>query len=283
MTSLKKKEVLQIMLGNNDMNITVDSILTKIAINKSDVGCKGLERLKNALNSLKSKRNAKYQHCSRKIAVFESQNSEWLDSEFTIPDLDLTAKISKTEILKRNTEILHRSILQKNLLDRKDEKCLNHELLQRFKVILISLSCHLPLDSSRFEEFCTSTAKLYVSLYSWYPMSQTVHKILIHSGEIIKNSILPVDMLGEEASEARNKDYKKFRLQHSRKHSRMANLEDLFCRAIDTSDPLLSSLRLKERLQQKVQLSLPKEVQLLLKEVEVDSNQSGSTNYVQMT
>lgn len=78
MTSLKKKEVLQIMLGNNDMNITVDSILTKIGINKSDVGCKGLERLKNALNSLKSKRNAKYQHCSRKIAVFESQNSEWL-------------------------------------------------------------------------------------------------------------------------------------------------------------------------------------------------------------
>lgn len=66
--------------------------------------------------------------------------------------------------------------------------------------------------------------------------------------------------LGEEASEARNKDYKKYRERHSRKHSRKSNLEDIFYRAMDTSDPIISTVGLQRRIQKRTRLSFPPEV-----------------------
>jgi len=75
-------------------------------------------------------------------------------------------------------------------------------------------------------------------------MTSTTHKILIHGGQIIQKSVLPVGMLGEEASEACNKDYKNFRSRHSRKHNRKVTLKDLFYRVMDSSDPIVSSLSL---------------------------------------
>jgi len=49
-------------------------------------------------------------------------------------------------------------------------------------------------------------------------MSLTLHKILMHSADV--NSSLSISMLVEEASEFRNKDYKNYRLNHNRIHSR---------------------------------------------------------------
>jgi len=72
-------------------------------------------------------------------------------------------------------------------------------------------------------------------------------------------------MLREEASEARNKDYKNFRSRHSRKHNRKITLEDLFYRVMDSSDPIVSSLSLQLRLQQhKIHVMLPEEARKLL-------------------
>lgn len=47
-------------------------------------------------------------------------------------------------------------------------------------------------------------------------------KILDHGREIIKQSIVPIGQLSEEAQEARNKDYRRFRKNHTRKCSRPA-------------------------------------------------------------
>lgn len=52
-------------------------------------------------------------------------------------------------------------------------------------------------------------------------MPTTVHKILIHCGDIVEHAILPIEQLGEEAQECRNKYIKKFREGFSRKFSRM--------------------------------------------------------------
>lgn len=71
---------------------------------------------------------------------------------------------------------------------------LDRELLHRFKIILIILCVQFPVIAVIFEEFCIITAKLYVSLYPWYPMPATIHKVLIHGGQIIQNSLLPVGM-----------------------------------------------------------------------------------------
>lgn len=100
-------------------------------------------------------------------------------------------------------------------------KCLglDRKMLSNVKTILIALSIQLPLDHILFNKLCKSTAQLYVRNYSWHSMSQTVYKILIYDTEIIKNTLLLVGILGEEASEACNKYYKKNIHVHSRKKS----------------------------------------------------------------
>lgn len=143
---------------------------------------------------------------------------------------------------------------------------LNCQLLKNFKTILIALSIHLPIDSYEFDKLCSLTAEMYVEHYSWYPMPATLHKILVHGADIINTSILPVGMLGEEASESRNKDFKKYRNLHSRKISRNATMEDVFYRLIDTSDVIISSINIDSRSQyNKIKcLVIPEETRVLL-------------------
>jgi len=64
------------------------------------------------------------------------------------------------------------------------------------------------IDADKFEKYALNTAELYISLYHWYFMPPTVHKMLIHGGEIIRRALVPIGWLSEEAQEARNKDYR---------------------------------------------------------------------------
>ena len=76
------------------------------------------------------------------------------------------------------------------------------------------------------------------------PMPATIHKVLIHAKQIIENSVLPAGYFGEEAFEARNKFYKRDREFYANKNSSINNLEDIFNIAMDTSDPVISSMSL---------------------------------------
>lgn len=137
----------------------------------------------------------------------------------------------------------------------------DEELINRFGNILIALSCHYPLNADLFGTYCIDTAKRYVEHYKWYPMPASVHKILVHGKQILLNSVLPVGVFGEDAAESRNKFYKRDRETHARKDSRRHNLEDVFNRALDTSDPVISSITLSSRLNKKDHLHcLPSDV-----------------------
>ena len=73
-------------------------------------------------------------------------------------------------------------------------------------------------------------------------MPSSVPKILIHGDQIKQYyAILPIGQLSEDAQEARNKDYKRYRLHHVRKCSRSAKNEDVFYILLYTSDPYISS------------------------------------------
>ncbi|XP_043867155.1 uncharacterized protein LOC122757785 [Drosophila mojavensis] len=141
---------------------------------------------------------------------------------------------------------------------------LDENLIAYFNSILIAISCHLPIDPTQFKKYCQKTVTLYMSLYPWFPMSATVHKVLMHGYQIIEASILPLGVLGENASEARNKYYKSDRRLHARKSTRQKNMEDVFHRAMDSSDPLVSSIYLAKRLGQQNKLPLPADVIELL-------------------
>lgn len=78
-------------------------------------------------------------------------------------------------------------------------------------------------------------------MYGWFNFSPTVHKILIHGQEFMKNSIPPVGVLSEEPLEGGHKDFKSFRTNYSRKNSRIDNMTDIFNRLMITSDPFVVS------------------------------------------
>lgn len=120
---------------------------------------------------------------------------------------------------------------------------IDEELIKRFAVILRTLSCGYAINVQAFEDYALEAAKMYVAKYPWYYMPASVHKILLHGAIIIKEAILPIGQLSEEAQESRNKDLKNFREKHTRKISRTTGNQDLLNRLLVTSDPLISSLR----------------------------------------
>ena len=54
---------------------------------------------------------------------------------------------------------------------------------------------------------------------------------------------MPIGQLSEEASEARNKHFKEFRRDHSRKFSRVDTNIDIMNWLLLTSDPFINSIR----------------------------------------
>lgn len=120
---------------------------------------------------------------------------------------------------------------------------INVDLIKRFKVILEVISSGNNIDVEKFEAYANETAKIYVDLYGWHPMSPTIHKILIHGGEVIAHALLPIGQLSEEAAEARNKHFRQYRLHFSRKFSRRDCNIDIINRLLLSSDPFISCSR----------------------------------------
>lgn len=120
---------------------------------------------------------------------------------------------------------------------------IDNNLIFRFKVILEAISSGHRIDTAKFAEYAMETAKLYVELYSWHPMTPTVHKILIHGATIIEHALLPIGQLSEEAAEARNKHFRLYRTNFARKFSRESCNLDILNRLLLSSDPLVSCMR----------------------------------------
>lgn len=116
-------------------------------------------------------------------------------------------------------------------------------LLKRFKVILQVLASGQEINVNAFHSYAKETAQLYVQLYGWYYMPATVHKILLHGAEIIKDALLPIGYLSEEAAEARNKDFRRYREFRSRKCNRKLTNTDILNNLLISSDPFISNLR----------------------------------------
>lgn len=107
-------------------------------------------------------------------------------------------------------------------------------------------------------------------------MPVTVHKILVHSTEVIKTCILPIGQLSEESQEARNKDCRRFREHHTRKQSHISTNTDLLNMLLITSDPVINSLR---ELPRKRTEKLPLEVLNLIVPPAIPTNRLTSDVY----
>lgn len=116
-------------------------------------------------------------------------------------------------------------------------------LVYRLKVILEAISSGHKIDTEKFGSFCWDTAKLYVELYPWHPMTPTLHKILMHGSIVIEKALLPIGMMSEEAAEARNKHFRSYRQDYARKFSREACNRDIINRLLLSSDPVITGMR----------------------------------------
>ena len=119
----------------------------------------------------------------------------------------------------------------------------NYAILEKFGIILDVINSTFPINQTKFKELCDETAQLYVEKYPWYPMPASVHIILLHGPRFLENfSNITFGELSEEAQEARNKDMKKFRTDHTRKTSRHACNTDLFHMLLTSSDPIIAAI-----------------------------------------
>lgn len=135
-------------------------------------------------------------------------------------------------------------------------------LIFRLKVILEAISSGHRINTEKYDEYAIETAKLYINMYGWHPMSPTMHKVLIHGASIIHTSILPIGQLSEEAAEARNKHFRSYRQNYARKFSREECNLDIYQRLLLTSDPLISCSR---EIKKKSRKSfLPETIELLM-------------------
>lgn len=138
---------------------------------------------------------------------------------------------------------------------------LDKDLIYRFYIILQTISSGFTVDNDKFSQYTLDTARKWVELYNWYPMPTTVHKLLIHGPNIVRHALLPIGQMSEEAQEACNKYFKKYRDQFARKNFRQETMKDVFGRFLISSDPLVSSCR---KLPHKPLKSLSSEVISLL-------------------
>lgn len=150
------------------------------------------------------------------------------------------------------------------------------DFLKKLKIILEVLASGFSIDTEKFSIYLRSTAELYVNLYSWYPMTPTLHKILCHGTLVIEHALLPIGQLSEEAAESRNKHFRLYRQNFARKFSRKDCLQDVMNRLLLTSDIYLScSSRIY---QQKKGKSLSAEARAFLKADEFECSASTTTD-----
>ena len=119
------------------------------------------------------------------------------------------------------------------------------------------------IHPNRLEDYCKRTAEIYVQKYSCYLMPQAVHKLLIHSHQVVRVKELPVGMLSEEAQESSNKNFKNFREFFTRKSSRVSTNLDLMRRLLCSSDPVITSIR-RSMVRERKEIDLPKDSKDLL-------------------
>ena len=106
----------------------------------------------------------------------------------------------------------------------------------------------------------------------------SLHKILCHSKNITMTLPLSPGFFSEEGAEPCNKYYRQNQRYHSQKCSRKSNLLDVFNRALDSSDPIVSSAKLDVRMKRiKHQVSEAVKNILLFKNYEQEADWDTTT------
>ena len=101
------------------------------------------------------------------------------------------------------------------------------------------------INTADLGKLCKETYLLVLDSFPWASITPTLHKLLAHSEELIRdsNSGYGLKSLSEEGTESCNKLFRKYRENLSRKNNFESNIIDIFVRLSSQSDPVLVSYR----------------------------------------
>lgn len=125
---------------------------------------------------------------------------------------------------------------------------INPQLVKNCGLITSALSSSYHINPDPFEDLCRETGELYVQCHPNIFMSNTMHKVTAHGGQIVRQYKLAPIFYAEEGSEAKNKHYKHDKAHHARLDCREHIMKDLFCRSLHYSDPLTFADSIQRRL-----------------------------------
>jgi hypothetical protein len=80
----------------------------------------------------------------------------------------------------------------KNVDNSADITGVDKNLIKQFGNILFAMSIRHEVNVSEFKMYTIDTAKLFISLYPWFYIPSSVHKILIHGADVINGAFLPI-------------------------------------------------------------------------------------------
>ena len=115
----------------------------------------------------------------------------------------------------------------------------------QLSAILRIFNSDMKIKTEEFGNLCRNTYLLILDSFPWANISPTLHKLLAHSEEILRdiNFGYGLKCFSEEGSEACNKLIRKYREHLARKFSFEDNLVDIFIRLASDSDPVLLTYR----------------------------------------
>ncbi|KAI6646218.1 Dna-mediated transposase [Oopsacas minuta] len=127
-------------------------------------------------------------------------------------------------------------------IDHRDSLCKLHTQLF---VILRIINSDRKINTEELGCLCTDTYLLILQSFPWVNITPTLHKLLAHSEEILRemNFEYGLKCFSEEGSEACNKLLRKYREHLARKTSFEDNVIDIFVRLSSESDPVLMKYR----------------------------------------
>ena len=105
------------------------------------------------------------------------------------------------------------------------------DLLEDLKLIFDALDCWFMVDWKKFQAFTSNWLdRFHASEQNWNILCPTLHFIMHHGWEIIRDLPVPPGMLSEEGSESSNRFFRYNREHQARQCSLEKNLLDIFQR-----------------------------------------------------
>lgn len=141
----------------------------------------------------------------------------------------------------------------------------NTKLVCNLSIILKAYRCGLELLVDDLEKFSIETYELHYETYPWACLNPSVHKLLMHGPDIVRQFPLPIAYYAEDALESMHKVHRETVRDHSRRNTRENTILDTFNRAVYLSDPLISMVYLDRRMLMHKKRDLPLEVKRFLK------------------